>query len=85
MLAAAIDDSCHGLAIDVVEASSDQGKALVLEILYFRRKLRTPIEPWPDSVLIGGSYVQKMVSHKRPDVIRNQGLCDRFALSMPEA
>src|SRR5580693_3924481 len=80
MLAAAIDDRCHRLAVDVIEPAADQGKTLRGQIDDRRRDVELAVEPRLDGVLVAGFHVGQMPGLQRAQMRRHDVAGDLLIL-----
>src|SRR5215469_8177847 len=60
-----IDQRCHTMAVQIIQSSANQRKALRGKIFYVRRKIQFAVKPRLHRVLVGRYDVGKMVCHQR--------------------
>src|SRR4029077_15885904 len=80
VLAAAIDDRRHRLAVDVIERAADQGESLPGQVDDRRRDVELAVEPRLDGVLVAGFDVGQMSGLQRAQMRRHDVAGDLLIL-----
>ncbi len=80
VLAALVDHRGHRLAIDIVEASAQQRKALRRQVDDRRRHVELAVEPRLDRMLIAGFHVHQVSGLQRADMRRHHFVGDGLVL-----
>ena len=81
MLSPAVHDHGDGPRSDIIDATADKRKPMILESGDIRRIIRSAIEPWLHVVLIRRMDIGEVVGHQRSHVAREDLGRDRWLLA----
>ncbi len=72
VLVSLVNQKLHRSVVEIVKASSDQGKSIAGRVDHRGRKIELAVKPRFDGVLVRGNHIHEMVRHERSNMTCNQ-------------